>query len=129
MDNNRFTMGKIVNTHGVRGDVKVYNYAQDIEVFTKIKNIDIEDVGMVQVKGVKFVKNMVVLNLKGYDDIGDVGVLMDKELYIKRDELETITGNTEGHYVVDLIGCELIDHKLGRVGVVQDVLQHTAQDI
>ena len=65
-------VGVITTTHGVRGEVKVFPTTDDPARFKKLKNV-ILDTGKekleLEIAGVKFFKNMVILKFKGIDDI------------------------------------------------------------
>jgi 16S rRNA processing protein RimM len=126
-----FCMGKIVNTHGIKGEIKIYPYTDDPTRFEHFSYILIEGEAdnKFKVSSVRVHKNMVLLKLKGFNDINEVQKLMDKEVYIYRKDIEALDGDEGGHYVVDLIGCEIIDVDGNAVGILKDVLQHTAQDL
>ena len=126
-----FCMGKIVNTHGIKGEIKIYPYTDDPTRFEHFSYILIEGEGENKFKmsSVRVHKNMVLLKLKGFNDINEVQKLMDKEVYIYRKDIEALDADEEGHYVVDLIGCDIVDIDGSLVGVLKDVLQHTAQDL
>ena len=68
-------VGVIANTHGIRGEVKVFPTTDDPRRFEKLKDV-ILDTGKekrnLEVQSVRFFKNMVILKFKGIDDINDV---------------------------------------------------------
>ena len=68
-------VGIISSTHGVRGEVKVYPTTDDVKRFKKLKDV-ILDTGKEQIpleiEGVKFFKQMVILKFKGIDTLNDV---------------------------------------------------------
>ena len=68
---NLLQVGVITTTHGVRGEVKVFPTTDDPARFKKLKNV-ILDTGKekleLEIAGVKFFKNMVILKFKGIDD-------------------------------------------------------------
>ena len=70
-----FRVGVIANTHGVRGEVKVFPTTQEPERFKKLKDV-ILDTGKekidLEVKGVRFFKNLVIVKFKGIDNINDI---------------------------------------------------------
>ncbi|MBQ5660149.1 MAG: 16S rRNA processing protein RimM, partial [Lachnospiraceae bacterium] len=72
---NLLRVGVITSTHGVRGEVKVFPTTDDMNRFKKLKTV-ILDTGKEQIDleiaGVKFFKNMVILKFKGIDNINDV---------------------------------------------------------
>ena len=81
-------VGVITTTHGVRGEVKVFPTTDDPARFKKLKNV-ILDTGKekleLEIAGVKFFKNMVILKFKGIDDINDVEKYRKKSLYVTRE--------------------------------------------
>jgi len=125
-----FKMGKIVNTHGVKGELKIYPYTDDPTNLEILKYILIEGQGDTKFKITSFRvhKNMFLVKLKGIDDINVVMKYMQKEVYVYRADVEAID-DEEGHYIVDLIGCEIIDEQNNVLGILNDVLQNTAQDL
>lgn len=123
-----FNMGKIVNTHGVRGEVKIYPYTDDPDKFEDFDYLYIEGHQKTKfmVESARVHKNMVLLKFKDFDDINKVMPYMNKNVYIAR---EDAPDDGEGHYIVDLIGCEIVDEKGEVLGHLVDVLQNSAQDL
>ena len=68
----RFQVGVITSTHGVRGEVKVYPTTDDPKRFKRLKEV-ILDTGkeqlILEIEGVKFFKQFVILKFKGFDNI------------------------------------------------------------
>ena len=68
-------VGVISSTHGVRGEVKVFPTTDDANRFKKLKKV-ILDTGMkkkeLEIQGVKFFKQFVILKFKGIDNINDI---------------------------------------------------------
>ena len=122
----KIKIGKIVNTVGLKGEVKVYNYSDSIEIYDTIESIYVED-RLTVIENVRAQKNMVILKLEGADDRNAAEALRGKELYITEDDLPELP---EGQYYVrDLIGMSVTEEDGNLLGHVTDVLQNTAQDI
>ena len=123
-----FNMGKIVNTHGVKGELKLYPYSDDLDKFEDFEYFYVEGEGKTKyiIESTRVHKNMVLFKLKGYDDINKVLNFVNKNVYIERKDIED---DSEGHYIVDLIGCEIFDDAGEHLGVLVDVLQNSAQDL
>ena len=122
----KIKIGKIVNTVGLKGEVKVYNYSDSIEIYETIESIYVED-RLTVIENVRAQKNMVILKLEGADDRNAAEALRGKELYITEDDLPELP---EGQYYVrDLIGMSVTEEDGNLLGHVIDVLQNTAQDI
>ena len=122
----KIKIGKIVNTVGLKGEVKVYNYSDSIEIYETIESIYVED-RLTVIENVRAQKNMVILKLEGADDRNAAEALRGKELYITEGDLPELP---EGQYYVrDLIGMSVTEEDGNLLGHVTDVLQNTAQDI
>ena len=122
----KIKIGKIVNTVGLKGEVKVYNYSDSIEIYETIESIYVED-RLTVIENVRAQKNMVILKLEGADDRNAAEALRGKELYITEDDLPELP---EGQYYMrDLIGMSVTEEDGNLLGHVTDVLQNTAQDI
>ena len=123
-----FNMGKIVNTHGVKGEVKLYPFSDDLDQFEDFEYFYLEGEGKTKfiIQSTRVHKNMVLVKFKGFDDINKVLELVGKNVYIERKD---VPDDGEGHYIVDLIGCEIFDDQGEFVGHLEDVLQNSAQDL
>jgi len=123
----KIKVGKITNTHGLRGDVKVYPYT-DKENFEDYKSLMIEGLeGVHQVTKVRFNKNMVILKLVGIDHINDAEGLRNKELTIYKAERAPLA--SDEFYISEIIGCVVEDETGKTLGKVKDYLTHTSQAI
>lgn len=101
-------VGVITTTHGVRGEVKVFPTTDDPARFKKLKNV-ILDTGKekleLEIAGVKFFKNMVILKFKGIDDINDVEKYRKKSLYVTRENAVKL--KKDEYFIADLIGMKV----------------------
>lgn len=81
-------VGVISSTHGIRGEVKVFPTTDDPDRFRKLKQV-ILDTGREQkgleIEGVKFFKQFVILKFKGIDNINDIEKYKGKSLYVTRE--------------------------------------------
>lgn len=123
-------VGVITTTHGVRGEVKVFPTTDDPARFKKLKNV-ILDTGRekidLEVAGVKFFKNMVILKFKGIDDINDVEKYRKKSLYVTRENAVKLKKNE--YFIADLIGLKVESDEGEDLGTLSDVLQTGANDV
>ena len=82
-------VGVISSTHGVRGEVKVYPTTDDPNRFKKLKKV-VLDTGRehleLEISGVKFFKNQVILKFKGIDNINDIEKYKGKDLLVHRED-------------------------------------------
>ena len=73
-------VGVITQTHGVRGEVKVFPTTDDVNRFKKLKQV-ILDTGKetmpLEIQSVKFFKQFVILKFKGIDNINDIDAVFN----------------------------------------------------
>lgn len=81
-------VGAIASTHGIRGEVKVFPTTDDVGRFQHCTEL-LLDTGTekkpLQVEGVRFFKQFVILKFKGYDNINDIECYKGKDLYVTRE--------------------------------------------
>lgn len=127
---NLLQVGVITTTHGVRGEVKVFPTTDDAARFKKLKQV-ILDTGKenltLEIAGVKFFKNMVILKFKGYDNINDVERFRKKSLYVTRENAVKLKKNE--YFIADLIGLKVTSDEGENLGELTDVLQTGANDV
>ena len=123
-------VGVITSTHGVRGEVKVFPTTDDPARFKKLKQV-ILDTGKKQlnleIAGVKFFKNMVILKFKGIDNINDVEKYRQKSLFVTRENAVKLKKNE--YFIADLIGLQVETDEGEVLGVLDEVLQTGANDV
>jgi len=118
-------IGKIVNTQGLRGDVRIYPDTDYVERFEELEYVYVEGISeKFIIEKVRYKKNLAIVKFKGFDHINDVEKYKNKIVYTERVELE------EGRfYVEDLLGLKIVDETRGEIGVLKDVLQNPAHDL
>ena len=123
-------VGVITTTHGVRGEVKVFPTTDDPARFKKLRQV-ILDTGKdkieLEIAGVKFFKNLVILKFKGIDDINDVEKYRKKSLYVTRENAVKLKKNE--YFIADLIGLKVSSDEGEDLGQISDVLQTGANDV
>lgn len=120
-------LGKVANTHGVRGDIKINPYVNNFERFKKLKKIYIgSDTATFTVVGCKQAKNQIILQLKESNSFEDAAALKNKEVFIERKDAVKLP---EGeHFVFDLVKCDIYqDGEL--IGHLRDVLATGSNDV
>ena len=124
-----FRIGQIVNTQGLKGEVRVYPYTDDINRFDELdyfyidKNLN----NKYEVERVRYKGNMVIMKIKGIDSIELAEKLKTKNMYISREQGRELD---EGEFFVsDLIGLDVFTVDGEKVGVLKDVLQHAINDV
>ena len=125
-----FRVGVISNTHGIRGEVKVYPTTDNVRRFDDLKEV-ILDTGKEQlnlhVTSVKYFKNMVILKFKEFDNINDIIPYKGMNLLVTRENAIPLE---EGeYYIADIIGSKVITDEDKILGTLTDVLQTGANDV
>ena len=126
----RFQVGVITSTHGVRGEVKVFPTTDDPKRFKRLKDVILDtgkDMITLEIEGVKFFKQFVILKFKGIDDINDVQQFRQKSLYVTRENAVRL--RKDEYFIADLIGIKVIDENDAEVGVLKDVIETGANDV
>lgn len=123
-------IGQIVNTHGIRGEVKVYPLTDDPARFNKLKEVYIESKGEMTkytVESAKQHKNTVILKLKGIDTMNDAEKL--RQLYLKVGRWDAVRLPKDSFFICDLIDSEVYDIHGERLGILHDVIQTGSNDV
>jgi len=116
-------IGQIVNTHGLRGEVKVVPWTDYPEDFERIKNVVIKQKNTeikCTVRSVKYQKNNIILGFSEFKSIEEVEKFKNSVLCAAREELGELPEGV--YYIVDLIGMKVIDDEGNDVGKIGDVI-------
>lgn len=123
-------VGVVTSTHGIVGEVKVFPTTDDPRRFKKLKKI-LLDTGRgmqeLEIAGVKFFKNMVILKFRDHDKIEDVLAYKGKDLYVTRENAVKL--NKDEWFIADLIGMQVTDEESRSIGILRDVIQTGANDV
>ncbi len=123
-------VGIITSTHGVRGEVKVYPTTDDPRRFRRLKEV-VLDTGReklnLEIEGVKFFKQFVILKFKGLDNINDIEKYRQKSLYVTRKNAVRLQRGE--YFIADLIGLKVQDEDGKELGTVKDVIETGANDV
>ena len=123
-------VGVISTTHGVRGEVKVYPTTDDVNRFKKLEKV-VLDTGReyidLEISGVKFFKNLVILKFKGIDNINDIEKYKGKDLLVHREDAVALEENE--NYVADLIDLKVVTDDGKVLGYLTEVMETGANDV
>ncbi len=113
-------VGKIVNTHGLKGMVKVYPYTNTAEDFEHFKTLysDSELTSELNISHLKYQKNMVIVKFKEFNNIDEVMCLKNTILYAKKCDFDQQLDDDE-YFVEDLIGLTVVDSNGKVLGYVK----------
>lgn len=119
-------VGKIVNTHGLRGEVKVVSWTDTPDVFEDLEYVYCGEQKLT-VQNVKYQKNNLIVKFKEIPSIDDAEKYKNKVLTAERDMLGELPDGV--YYIADLIGLEVYDDEGNHVGVLADVFNTGSNDI
>ena len=123
-------VGIITQTHGIRGEVKVFPTTDDVNRFKKLKEV-IMDTGRerltLEIEGVKFFKQYAILKFKGYDSINDIEKYKSAKLYIRREQAVKL--KKDEYFIADLIDMDVVTEDGEYFGKMKDVLTTGANDV
>lgn len=119
----KYEIGKIVNTFGIKGEVKIFPY---VDYFLNLKNFYIDNTKF-EIEKIRNQKNVVIAKIKGIDDINEVENLKGKSIYIYDEDLPDLPKGT--FYIKDLIGLDVVTDDGKQLGKIRDVFNTGANDI
>ena len=123
-------VGVFANTHGVRGEIKVFPTTDDVTRFKKLKTLYLDkgaELMKLEVSSVRFFKNMVIMKFKGIDNINDIEKYKGKDLLIERKQAVPLQENE--YFICDIIGSKVVTEDGQEVGTLKEVLQTGANDV
>jgi 16S rRNA processing protein RimM len=120
--------GKIVTTHGIRGEVKIMPYTDTPDLLAEFDRLFIgRNKDEVIITRSRVFKNTVIAKIEGVDTPEAAEKLRNKILYMHRDDLEL---DEDTYFIQDLIGVEVRDADTDEVyGTIADVMQTGANDV
>ena len=119
-------IGQIVNTHGLRGDLKVMPWCDDPAIFDELAYVIIDDTEY-NIEKSRMQKNMVLLKLEGIDHINEAEKYRNKILTVPREEMGDLPEGA--YYICDLLGCS-VETVSGRdLGKIVDIIKTGSNDV
>lgn len=126
----KLQVGVITQTHGIRGEVKVFPTTDDAGRFKKLKEVILDnekESRTMIIEGVKFFKQYVILKFKDYDSINDVEKYKGAKLLVTRDKAVKL--QKDEYFIADLIGMQVVTEDKEPFGILKDVLETGANDV
>lgn len=126
--NNYTIVGQIINTRGIKGELKLLPLSTNNNRFKKLNKVFIgEDLIPQTVKKVQITDNFVYITFEGLDNINDVERYKSCYLYVSdEDRVELEEGE---YFIFDIIGCKVFDTQDNYIGEVVDLIENPANDI
>jgi len=122
-------IGKLVNTHGIKGELKLALWCDDIDYLKQFNTVYLDENGNHPLTpvSVRPQKNMAIIKFAEITSIEQAEEYKNKVIYGNRDDAVI---DDDANYIADLIGCYVVDTDTEQeYGRVTDVLNHGASDI
>lgn len=123
-------IGQIVNVHGIKGEVKVYPYTDDIVNLSKKKYVYLDESieSKININLCRIQKNMLLVKFEKIDTVEEAEKLRNKYIYVLKEELDSL--EEDNYYVDDLISMQVVDIKNNKaIGTITYVFNTGANDI
>jgi len=115
-------VGKIVGTHGIKGDLKVFPLTDYMERFEELNWVYMDSGSeKFYIKSVKYMPTVVLLSFEGYEDINSVEKFKDRYLLIDESQRRNLPEDT--YYMADIIGMDIYTVENKYIGKVKDIVQ------
>ena len=120
----------IINTHGVRGNVKLESLCDSPEVLADLERVFVKEGNSyreIKVNHTSIFKSFVLADLEGINDMDAAAAMKGTTLYAAREDFELEEGD---YFIVDLIGLDVVDIDDGKkYGKIKDVINRGSSDI
>lgn len=110
-------IGKIVNTHGIKGELRILSDFPFKEKVFKVGNKLIIDNKEYTIRSYRVHKNFDMVTLDEYKDINEVLFLLKKKVYFSKDALNL---NDDEVLDEDLLTFKILTNK-GKVGIIEEI--------
>lgn len=118
--------GQIVNTHGIKGEVKIVSWCDTPEVLAAVPTYYIDGMPR-RVRAARVHQGNVLALLEGVEDVNAAMPLKGKTVLLRREDLPLPEG---GYFLADLLGLTVVDADSGeKLGELADILFPSAQNV
>lgn len=117
--------GRIVNTHGVRGEVRIEPWADEAAFLTRFKRFYM-DGQPVKVRSCRVHKTLCIAQLEGIDDVNAAMALKGKVIFIDRKDAKLPKGTV---FIQDILGARVVDEEGNDLGILDQVLPAPAASV
>lgn len=126
MKENMLEIGKIVNTHGIRGEIKIQPWCDDPELFFDLDGFYVGDC-YYRIQKARIHKNCIIVAVEGVNSINDAELLKNQVITAERDALGDLPEGT--YYIADLEGLSVRTADGRTLGVIDEVIKTGSNDV
>lgn len=121
-------VGNVANIHGIKGELLIYPYTDDLFNFCNYKKFYIgNEKRCFDVIKLRVHKNMILALLDNVNTPEAASLLKTFDVFVDRIELKKLDNNS--YYIEDLIGLDVIDENNKCIGILKDVIKYPANDV
>ena len=118
--------GRIVNTHGVQGEVKIEVWLDSPQFFKSFRRLVLDSGEELKVLGAKTHKGFVIVRLEGVADVNAAMRLKGKSVSVRREDATLPKG---AFFLQDIIGARVVDESGAEIGTLAEVVETPASNI
>ena len=119
--------GKIVNTHGINGEMKVEVWLDGPAFFKKFRRVFIGNTAAsYKVLSAREQKGFILLKVEGIDDLNTAMTFKNKIVYINRGDAHLKKGE---YFLGDILGAKVIDEDGTEIGILEEIFETPAQPV
>ena len=117
--------GRITNTHGIKGEVKIEVWVDSPEFLRKFKVLYIDNKPVKLLAG-RTHKGFLLAKLEGFDDVNAAMTLKNKLVFIDRKDAKLPKGS---YFLADLMGARVVDEQGNELGELADIMELPAGNV
>ena len=118
--------GRIVNTHGVQGEVKIESWLDSPQFLKSFKRLYLGAEQELRVISARVHKDFVIARLEGVDDVNAAMALKNRTVSIRREDARLPKGT---FFLQDILGARVVDEEGREIGVLEDVMETPASNV
>lgn len=120
--------GKIVNTHGINGEVKIQPWCDDMKAYCKFEGFFLDEgKNFIKTDKIRLANTLLIVKFEGIDDVNSAARLRNKVVFLDREWMHLPKGT---YFEQDLLGLSVVDMDNGTVyGTLNEVSRTGANDI
>ena len=131
---NYYNVGRIINTHGIKGEVKVVSvtdFPKQRFQAGKILYLDRGPRGRLklQVDNARPQMNLVLLHFKGYSNINEVQFMKGKRLQVSEADMSAQDLKPGEYYFHQILGLDVFDLQGRHLGKIKNIMKTGANDV
>jgi len=118
--------GRIVNTHGVQGEVKIEVWLDSPQFLKSFKRLVLDSGEELKVLGAKTHKGFLIARLEGVEDVNAAMRLKGKTVSVRREDAALPRG---AFFLQDIIGARVVDEKGAEIGILREIMETPAANV